>query len=656
MTFDTQDQPVELIPDAINGAEEIGDPLEGLVEKTESDPGAPFRPDVLEQLSLLKQKDPAAFETLRADLKKAGCRVTRLDQAIAAVNGDIASRRPTQADLLLDLAQSADLFHTSDSTGFADLQINGHRETWPIQSKAFRNWLTRLFYEATRSAPNSEALQQALNLLKARAQFDYPERLVHLRVAHFGDRLYLDLCDETWRAVAIDSTGWRVINRPPVRFRRAAGMRPLPVPVAGGSVEELHSFLNVKSDDFVLAVAWSLACLRNQGPCPVLVLSGEQGTAKSTFCRILRDLLDPNTTPLRSLPREDRDLFIAANNAHVLAFDNVSGLPQWLSDTFCRLATGGGFAVRQLYTDQDEVLFDAKRPVLLNGIENVVTRADLADRAIFLTLEPIPEQRRLSEADLWVSFETYRPRILGALLDALVEGLKKLPDIHLPTLPRMADFALWASACETAIWPAGTFINAYDRNRRETVETVIDADPIAAAVRDMMAAQAEWSGTASGLLVSLAKFVGDRVARSKTWPDTPRALSSRLRRSADFLRKSGIEVEFVKQGHNRDRMIQITTRNHSAPENVGRRPSASSAWSGETNGFVRNNVPTAARVADGADAGTAETVRPNPSIFKAGTRADGADGADANYGSQPGQGQIGTETFGRLDAGDLYVH
>jgi hypothetical protein len=211
-------------------------------------------------------------------------------------------------------------------------------------------------------------------------------------VGGLDGRLYLDLGDEAWRAVEIDATGWRIIDKPPVRFRRAAGMQPLAVPITGGSVETLRAFLNVQSDqDFVLVVAWALAVLRNKGPYPALVLSGEQGSAKSTFSAILRALLDPNTAPLRALPREDRDLFIAASNGHVLAFDNVSGLPAWISDTLCRLATGGGFAVRQLYTDQDEVLFDAARPVILNGIEDIVTRPDLADRAVFLPLEPIPE-------------------------------------------------------------------------------------------------------------------------------------------------------------------------------------------------------------------------------------------------------------------------
>jgi hypothetical protein len=273
-------------------------------------------------------------------------------------------------------------------------------------------------------APGSEALQSALNVIEAKAHFYARERLVHIRVVGLDDRLYLDLGDETWRAVETDSTEWRVIDYPPVRFRRAAGMKPLPIPVKGGSVEPLRSFLNVQSDaDFVLVVAWALACLRNLGPYPVIVLSGEQGSAKSTFSAILRALLDPNTAPLRALPREDRDLFIAASNGHVLAFDNVSGLAAWISDTLCRLATGGGFAVRQLYTDKDEVLFDAARPVILNGIEEIVTRPDLADRAIFLALARIPEERR---RPVWAEFDAERPGLLGVLLDAVVQGLSTI--------------------------------------------------------------------------------------------------------------------------------------------------------------------------------------------------------------------------------------
>src|SRR5215207_8776925 len=244
----TLDAADDAICAAINTAEEVRDPLEALVERTAADAGAAFAPDVLERLVALKRDDRAGFEALRSKLKKAGCRVTALDDVIAEESGETGGRGPTQADILIELAQSAELFHAPDGTGFADLDINGHRETWPIRSKGFRRWLARRFFEATGGAPSSEALQSALNVIEAKAHFDAPERTVHVRVGGLDGRLYLDLGDETWRAVEIDAAGWRVIDNPPVRFRRAAGMQPLPVPVPGGSVETLRSFLNVQSE------------------------------------------------------------------------------------------------------------------------------------------------------------------------------------------------------------------------------------------------------------------------------------------------------------------------------------------------------------------------------------------------------------------------
>jgi len=233
----------------------------------------------------------------------------------------------------------------------------------------------------------------------------------------------------------------------------------------------------------VLVVSWLLGALQHAGPFPLLAVAGEQGSAKTVLSKILRALIDPNVAPVRALPREERDLMIAANNGHVLAFDNLSILPGWLSDALCRLASGGSFALRQLYTDADEVLFQAARPTILNGIEEVITRQDLADRAIFLTMGFLPDQRRRSEAELWQQFELARPRILGALLDAVAHGLRMRDRIQLVRLPRMADFAKWATACEAALWSPGTFRMAYDANRRRVVEDAVEADPLLSAYK-----------------------------------------------------------------------------------------------------------------------------------------------------------------------------
>ena len=624
---------VAAIAAAIDRAEEIRDPLDGLIEKTRVNPSAPFEPETLERLMTLKAENPAAFRTLRAELAKTDCRLTELDDALSDDGSDEGGRKRSQATILVGLAASAQLFHASDGTGFADITINGHRETWPIRSKGFKRWLLKRFLDGTERAPGSEALQSALNVLEARAHFDAPELAVHIRVGELGGRLYLDLCDPSWRAVEIDAAGWRVIENPPVRFRRTAGMKPLPMPARGGSIDELRSFLNVQTDgEFVLAVAWVLACLRNRGPYPVLVVSGEQGSAKSTFTAMLRALIDPNTAPLRALPREDRDLFIAANNGHLLAFDNISNVPPGISDTLCRLASGGGIAVRQLYTDQDEVLFDAARPIVLNGIEEVVTRHDLADRAVFVTLSPIPEERRRPEADLWAAFQSAHARILGVLLDAVVEGLKQLPHTRLERLPRMADFALWGTACETALWPAGTFGAAYRDNRDEAVDSVIEADPVAAAVRAFMSTRPLWKGIASELHNELGRSVAECITKSRSWPTTASALSNRLSRAAPFLRNCGIQIEKHREGRGRNRMIFITKALPSAPtENPGARPSAPSASfaapqkPNPANDFAPVSLRTAANDQDGDRPRSARTVRTNPLFDKAATEADGAD-------------------------------
>jgi hypothetical protein len=587
-TFDHPFEAEDPVGAAIDDAEDISDPLDRIVERVAADPGAAFAPEVVERLAALKKDDRAAFETLRARLKDAGCRVTELDKVLPNESGDGDGAASKQANILIRLAADAEVFHSADGTGYADLEINGHRETWPIRTKGFKRWLARRFYEETGGAPGSEALQSALNVIEAKAHFDGPERQVFIRVGSLAGKLYLDLGDDSWQAVEIDKSGWRVIDNPPVRFRRAAGMKPLPTPASGGSIEMLRPFLNLQSDaDFVLVVAWALAVLRDRGPYPVLVLSGEQGSAKSTFSAILRALLDPNTAPLRALPREDRELFIAANNGHVLTFDNISGLPTWISDTLCRLATGGGFSTRQLYTDQDEVLFDASRPIILNGIEDVVERPDLADRGLFLTLEPISEERRRPEEELRAAFDRERPGILGALLDAVVEGLRRLPETRLPKPPRMADFALWATACETALWPEGTFWSAYCGNRDKAVEDVIEANPVAAAVRALMSLQGVWTGTATDLLKDLAKVTDEPFARCKDWPTNPRALAGKLRRIAPFLRKIDIEIKFgEREGRARNRTIRIT-----APGSGGWEPSAPSASSAQDGQCIADEEP-----------------------------------------------------------------
>lgn len=538
----------------------IIDPLKELVERAKINPGAAFESEVVEALIDLKQKDRSTFETLRGQLKKAGVRVNELEKVMYAESHDGQQSDPSQADILVDLASSVELFHTENKTAYGNVTIGSHRETYPVRSRQFKHYLIKLYYEALESAPSSESVNAAINVIEAKAIFNGLQHPVYIRTAEFEGKIYIDLCLPDWRVVEIDALGWRLVDNPPVYFRRPSGMLPLPLPVHGGDINDLRKFLNVSDEaDFVLSVSWILAALRPSGPYPLMVISGEQGSAKSTYASLMRKMTDPNTAALRTLPREIRDLYIAANNGYVLAFDNLSYLSPWISDAFCRLSTGGGFATRQLHTDSDEVLFNSMRPIILNGIDDMVNRPDLADRSILLTLEPIPENKRRTEKEIMTEFEQALPGIMGALFSAISHGLRTLPKTRLDTLPRMADFALWSKACEEFFWPENTFMDAYQDNYAATVETVLQANDVATAVINLLDFHATWTGTADQLLAACEEEVSDTIKKSKPWPKSPRAMSSQLRRSATFLRKTGLVIEMTRNNdRNRTRLITIS--------------------------------------------------------------------------------------------------
>jgi hypothetical protein len=468
------------------------------------------------------------------------------------------AKPPSQATRLVALAlEEVDLFRSPDGVAFAAVRVGDHRETWPLRSKHFRTWLQRSLYVADRKVPGAQAVQDALGVLEGRALFEAPEEAVALRVAGDDSVIHLDLGDDTWQAVEVSSTGWRLAE-PAVRMRRSPSVVALPAPVAGGSIDTLRRFINVRDDrDWQLLVAWLVAAFRPRGPYPVLVLHGEHGAAKSSVARLLRALIDPSASPLRSDPRNAHDLMIGASNGWIVAYDNLSGLPVWLSDALCRLSTGGGFATRELYSDNEETIFEAQRPVILTGIEELATRGDLLDRALVVSLPTIPESERRSERELWTDFERLRPSILGALLDAAACAVRELPATRLDAAPRMADFAEWIVAAESALpWAPGEFLAAYSGNRGEANELTLEESPIGSPVREL--AQNGFEGTAEDLLERLEGIAGEAATRRKEWPKSPRALSGKLRRIAPNLRALGIEVEFGKEpGGGRRRLITL---------------------------------------------------------------------------------------------------
>jgi hypothetical protein len=449
----------------------------------------------------------------------------------------------SQATLAVELAEDWELWHTASNDAYATIPVGGHKETWPVKSRTLKRYLNKIFFDATGKAMTSEAITGAGHLLEAKAIFNGDEHPVFVRVAGDDGNIYVDLCNDKWQVVEIKRDGWQVLDESPVRFRRSNGMRGLPTPLQGGSVDMLRPFVNVDEQNWVLIVAWLVGAFCPRGPYPILALFAEHGAGKSTGAGILRDLIDPNVSPLRSEPKDLRDMMIMANNLWCVAFDNLSYVPPWLSDSLCRLSTGGGFGTRELYENLDEITFDFQRPVMLNSIEEIATRSDLLDRCLITKLPAIDEKCRRPAAELLAEFQEIRPLVFGALLDAVSVAHRRLPTIKVTNLPRMADFAVWVTAAEPALgWVDGRFMEAYKKNRDNANEIALEALPVTAPLLDFLDYFRFWAGSASGLLAQLESRVSDQTKRMKAWPKAPRVMSMQLMRIAPNLRNIGWEV------------------------------------------------------------------------------------------------------------------
>lgn len=473
-------------------------------------------------------------------------KVVAADESRSSSGGHSAGGRPSQATVMYELAMQCGVVYVHDGDdAYAVCPLPaGCRATYAVRSRPYKLYLAHLYYRATRKAANSDGLQGAIGLSEAAALYDGEQCRVCTRIAEHDHSIYVDLCDDRWRAVEITAAGWHVVDEPPVRFRRARGMLGLPEPVHGGTLDELRNIANIGSDDdYLLARSWLTGALRPRGPYPVLAVHGEHGSAKTMLCRMLRGLVDPNLAALRAEPRDVGDLIIAARNGWIIALDNVSYLQPWLSDALCRLATGGGIGKRELYSDADEVLIDVQRPTVLNGITEVATRADLLDRCIILKLQCIPETRRRTEAELSRLYDAARPRVLGALCDAVATALQHVDTVRLDRLPRLADYAIWSVATDPEHRDA--YLAAYERSRTGARDSAIEASVIGLPLLKFAAGQAEWVGTATELL----HLLGDDATRhQRGWPKDGRALRGHVVRIAPYLRAAGYDIASGERG------------------------------------------------------------------------------------------------------------
>lgn len=529
--------------------------------------------------------------------------------------------KKTQSQELVELCLDLyDLFSDDAGEPFAVLRggpnlaimLRGRRD-------ALRQSLAREYRRRHGRVPSSSALADALLVIAGEAA-EHERRSVYLRVAEHDGGVVIDLGDQAGRAVVVRPGSWEVVERSPVLFRRTAMTSELVEPTRPGNVELLRELVNLDDESWRLAVCWLVAALIPWIGHPILLLGGEQGTGKTTAAILLLGIIDKSPAPVTSQPKDPDSWAIAACGAWCIGIDNVSTIPGWLSDAWCRAVTGDGWVRRTLYSDSDLTVLSFRRVLALTSIDSGALRGDLADRLLMIELQPIGDRQRRAESDLLKRYDEIAGQLFAGLLDLLSQVLERLPTIQLDSLPRMADFARVVAAVDPAALK--TYLGQRDRLAVE----VLDSDPIAGPIVDLVESSGGWwAGSCGELREALiaadetdSELTGKR-GRDSRFPKTAKAMRGALARIAPALRRTGIDVEFSRgTDRQRKRLVRLT-------KEVGFEPSEQS----EPSEVLENKASECGRSADdcGRSADDCTSNRPTDSPDKT-RRSDVVDDVD----------------------------
>jgi hypothetical protein len=448
--------------------------------------------------------------------------------------------RRNQADRLIGYALEDVQGLFVDQHGASHALIDG--EPVPLTSRCY-SWLRRLMWEEEGRSVNGEYLKMAAGTLSARAEFSGEVRQLYTRAAWHEGTLYYEL--RPGKVVRVGLAGWTFEANPPVLFRRYVNLKALPDPQAGGSLDVLDGLVNLKSErDRRLFKAYLVTLPLEHVGRPIFNASGAMGSGKTTIQRLIKRLLDP-TAP-ETVRFDPRDFLQKAMHAFIVMADNQNTIPEWASDTLCRLVTGEADSKRRLYTDDEDFIIELRRAALLNGINVPTDRGDVLDRSLVVELERIPDGERKTEEQIWELFAREHPGLLGALFDILSKAIALKPSLKLSRRPRLADWGEYAAAVyEVMGWGAETFLKDWDEVVRVQNQATLDGSPVAQAIIKFMEDKEEYSATSSEMhskLKVVAAQLGVDVERDKAWPKSARWLWRRIKEVLPLLIAGAIEA------------------------------------------------------------------------------------------------------------------
>ena len=345
--------------------------------------------------------------------------------------------------------------------------------------------------------------------------------------------------------------------------------------------DKFINLINVKDEDHKLLLeCYMSALLIADIPKAILILFGGQGAAKSTCQELIKTLLDPSATLTLAFPKTIAELVQQLSHNYIAYYDNVSAIRHWISDQLCRAVTGAGFSKRELYTDDDDIIYQFMRCIGINGINLAASKPDLLDRSIIIELIRIDDTQRRKIEIIKQEVVNMTPQLLGYIFDILVEVLKivNAGGLDLKARSRMADFEEYCEIISRCMGnPSGKFLDVYAANRQLQTDAVIESTPVAIALITYMQKRTdayhlwkpeevelrpsiEFEGTMSNLLAELQRVASTELSiniRNHLWPKGANALSRKLNEIEHNLKEVGIGLSYTKDPYTRVKRVRV---------------------------------------------------------------------------------------------------
>lgn len=362
------------------------------------------------------------------------------------------------------------------------------------------------------------------------------------------------LADKSWSTIIIKEMGWKKANSKKLKFRRSSFDQAQVDPVGGGNLLDLlGKYINMDQDSITLFIVHVVQAFSRYSSHFAAVLSSSKGSGKTTLTKVMRALVDPSETGATLMPSSEGDLKNLLANNYMVAFDNTAALSGSVSNILCAAITGSKTAKRKLYTDCDEIVLNLHNLVVLNGIDIVPYKSDLAERSLLFELQPIDKEKRKTDAEFWGDFEKDRPKILGAIFDTLVKAMGLVSTIERKGLQRMADANVEMIAIAMALGISReAFQKILEANKQKLQDAYNQSNPFVDFVVSYMWGKTDINMAAAELYKDMeAQIVGS----PKFFPESPSMLSRRLNQEKEALLSMGYEFSKGEKKRNNNYLV-----------------------------------------------------------------------------------------------------